>query len=392
MYITYRLSNTATEEEQQQTSFASLFDNFNAFLCTRSNNRVMPTNFFKTYTKYVPKEEAEKNRAQLIDKYNVYKMYDNLVKVSQSVMHLRNEDLNQRYHIFKIPKKTGGFRTIEAPDANLKHHQRAVLHLFQNIFRILPHNASFAYMEGRSAKEALEQHQKNKSRWFLKIDIKDFFPSITYPLICSKLNNIFPITPLLRYNGDGIQHLDNCIQICLKDEKLPQGTPISPFLSNIVMTDYDYKLTNKLRWYKEQHFVYTRYADDIIISSKYHFDWKEIQDLVQEILGNAFEIKKEKTRYGSSAGRNWNLGLMLNKDNNITIGWRKKERLRATIHNLFRSYSNQEEINRDDVYHIQGIVSYYRKINAETVDNIINRQEIKWNLKYKDVIKNLIKY
>ena len=68
-------------------------------------------------------------------------------------------------------------------------------------------------------------------------------------------------------------------------------------------------LTKELRGY-----TYTRYADDILISKTIEFDWQEVVRQVQIILPPGLNIKSNKTRYGSSNGSNWNLGLMYNKD------------------------------------------------------------------------------
>jgi len=71
--------------------------------------------------------------------------------------------------------------------------------------------------------------------------------------------------------------------------------------------------------------VYTRYADDLLISGRQGFSADEAQNVVGEVLAYfhaPFAVKPEKTRYGSRSGSNWNLGVVLNKDKEITIGWR----------------------------------------------------------------------
>lgn len=390
MYITYRVSNNQPFAQNEQTNFSDLFDNFDDHM-TSNNSRIEfnPTKFFNTCTKVLDDEEYNAIKNHLSNKYRLDLMNAGLTRTHNQTQHLADQDLSNLYSTFKIPKRTGGFRTIEAPNEELKHNQRQILYLFQNTFKMLPHNNAFAYTEGRSAKEALEAHQRNKSKWFLKIDIKDFFPSITFHEIDRSLNDLFPIKPLLTYTGNGQQKIRDCIKVCLKDNKLPQGTPVSPMLSNLVMLKYDYYLTNLLKWFDNQHYVYTRYADDIIISSKYHFDWRQIQIQVENAFrGSNFKIKTEKTRYGSSAGRNWNLGLMLNKDNNITIGWRKKERFKAAIYNFFKAYVDGTEYSTEDTYHLQGLVSYYSKINKEMVDKIIKTNERKFNHRYKTILKS----
>ena len=92
------------------------------------------------------------------------------------------------------------------------------------------------------------------------------------------------------------------------------------------------------------HLVYTRYADDIILSSDLAFNWREVQDTIVDIVANKFHapfsLNTAKTRYGSSAGRNWNLGVMLNSDNQITIGHSKKKVFKAMLFSFMNDEKN----------------------------------------------------
>ena len=97
-----------------------------------------------------------------------------------------------------------------------------------------------------------------------------------------------------------------CFYMFLED-KLPQGSPASPIMSNIYLLEFDYLLTELLR-NLNKHFVYTRYADDILISSREMFGWREVVRLVEELLTPYdLTLNKDKIRYGSKNGRNWNL-------------------------------------------------------------------------------------
>lgn len=86
------------------------------------------------------------------------------------------------------------------------------------------------------------------------------------------------------------------------------------------MIPIDYTLFNE---FAHRRFVYTRYADDIHISCVQSFDMNEVVQMIKEaleIFHAPYEIKKEKTHYGSRKGRNKILGLSLNAENNITVG------------------------------------------------------------------------
>lgn len=134
------------------------------------------------------------------------------------------------------------------------------------------------------------------------------------------------------------------------------------------------KLSKAFRDYDKQQFVYTRYADDFIISSKYDFDVHKVEKLVVDTLksfGAPFSINASKTRYGSSAGRNWNLGVMLNKDNEITVGYKKKRQFQSMMYNYINDKRNDVEWPREDIMAMQGLHSYYRMVEPEAIDAIV---------------------
>jgi hypothetical protein len=144
------------------------------------------------------------------------------------------------------------------------------------------------------------------------------------------------------------------------------------------MVPYDYELQHSLF---NKHLTYTRYADDLLISGKYDFDYHDVVEEAARIIA-PFQLKHEKTRYGSSAGRNWNLGLMLNKDNNITIGRKKKERIRATIFNFLNDFTSGRPWDILDVQVMLGQLSYIRSIEPDFVTEVIDKYNQKLNCNF----------
>jgi len=119
------------------------------------------------------------------------------------------------------------------------------------------------------------------------------------------LSQVCPFSEIVKRH-DGNIELQKALRLCFLNNGLPQGTPISPFLTNMMMIPIDHKLSNSLRNLDKRRFVYTRYADDLLISCKIDFNKDVVQKFISDTLAgfNApFTIKPEKTRYGSSAGR-----------------------------------------------------------------------------------------
>jgi len=101
-----------------------------------------------------------------------------------------------------------------------------------------------------------------------------------------------------------------------------------------------------------------------------------VQKFVADTLAEfsaPFTIKQEKTRYGSSAGRNWNLGLMLNKNNEITIGHKRKKEFKAMIDNYMRVRNQGNGWEHNDIQVLGGLISYYKMVEREYVNYVLQQ-------------------
>lgn len=297
------------------------------------------------------------------------------------------ENYESQYTEFPIPKRSGGLRMISAPNEKFKTALKTVQNIFKTHIRCLPHNAAYAYVENTDYKDALIKHQQNNSKWFLKIDLSDFFPSCTEEFIFNQLKELYPF---YYFDDEALQDLKKVIKICCLHGSLPQGSPMSPLLTNLAMVSYDYNLKQYLKRGTGEHFCYTRYADDILISSKSNFNFQELIEYLKIIL-TPFQIKDKKTRYGNIAGSNWNLGLMLNKDNNITLGYEKKKTLNAMLNNFLRDFKTNIKWPRQDVYILQGQLGQLKHIEPDYYDHIIRKYENKYQIDYKRAISISLK-
>ena len=100
-----------------------------------------------------------------------------------------------------------------------------------------------------------------------------------------------------------------------------------------------------------------------------------------------FSIKPEKTRYGSSAGRNWNLGLMLNKENQITIGHKRKKEFKAMLDNYMRDRNTEKAWDKHDIQILGGLISYYRMVEKEYIDYLLKQYSDKHGADVEKCIK-----
>lgn len=313
-----------------------------------------------------------------------------LVRFNDQTEALRAQERSTLYETFHIPKKSGGLRRIDAPKPELMNALRNLKTIFEEDFHALYHTFAFAYVKNRCTVDAVKRHQKNNSKWFGKLDLHDFFGSTTLDYVIKMFSMVFPFSEIVKFpNGEA--ELRKALDLAFLNGGLPQGTPLSPLITNVMMIPVDYKLANAFRDFDKQRFIYTRYADDFIISSKVDFDVHRVEKLVVDTLhefGAPFTINESKTRYGSSAGRNWNLGVMLNKDNEITVGHKKKRQFQSMLYNYITDKRKGISWPREDVQTMQGLHSYYRMVEPETIDAIVKHTNEKMETDVLRLIKD----
>lgn len=291
------------------------------------------------------------------------------------------------YTTFYIPKKTGGLRKIDKPNQELMAALRRLKEILEKYCGILHHTAAFAYVKDRSIVDAIMKHQANNSNWFLKTDFSNFFPSITLEFTMKMFSMIFPFSEIVKV-PNGKTQLTIALSLAFLNGGLPQGTPLSPTLTNIIMIPIDHTLFNDLA---KRKYVYTRYADDMIISCEQYFDYKKIVSHIKGVLkqfGTPFAINDEKTRYGSKKGSNWNLGLMLNKDNNITVGYMRKKQFKAAMNNFILDTLHNKPWPIADIQTLQGTVSYYKMVEENYFNDIIHKMNTKYQVDFEQMMKN----
>ena len=327
-----------------------------------------------------------------MDKVNVNALILRLCEFNAGTKSLREVNRRDLYTFYKIPKRSGGLRTISVPEPNLMEALRELKLILELDFGALYHTCAFAYVKQRSVVSALQRHQSNESHWFAKFDLHDFFGSTTLDFVMQQLEMVFPFSEVCK-NRIGKAALKEAIELGFLDGGLPQGTPLSPTLTNIMMIPIDYKLAKAFREYDGTNLIYTRYADDFIISAKHGFMWSNVQKTIIDTLRefNApFSLNKEKTRYGSNtgAGANWNLGLMLNAQNQITVGHKRKKKFKMSLVNYARDVSNGIPWALEDIQSVIGQYAYYKMVEGRPIDDIVESVKVKTGV---DVIAKMKK-
>lgn len=231
------------------------------------------------------------------------------------------------YQNFNVAKKSGNPRLINAPDRRLKFLQREIADKLDKVYPV--RKPVHGYVTGRSVKSNATSHVKQ--RFLLNLDLKDFFLSITERRVSGILHSI----------GVPSDVAETIARICCYGGHLPQGGPASPVLSNMVCFRLDRAL---LKLAKEEKCIYTRYADDISLSSlrplAQLFDGAlpPTGQVAPELLSarlpavftsNGFTLNPAKVHYADKHSRRIVTGLKVNEG--LNVDRRFVRNVRATL-------------------------------------------------------------
>ena len=234
---------------------------------------------------------------------------------------------SRMYSHFDISKSNGKKRIISAPDRRLKMIQRSIADSLTEIYR--PRNPVHGFVLGRSVKSNAMIHLRR--RYILNIDLKDFFPSISERRVFGLLHSIGV--------DKGVAKV--IVRICCDQEHLPQGAPSSPIISNMICFRLDKSL---MEFAKTHRLLYTRYADDITISSYQppssvfqgarppsgKLDLDNLSDRLRHIISNnGFELNPDKLYYADKNARRTVTGLKTNEG--LNVDRRYIRNIRATL-------------------------------------------------------------
>lgn len=329
---------------------------------------------------------------------------------------LFSQDISTKYKSFEIPKKNGEKRNIFAPTSELKILQTRLSTLLSNCYEELEikrlstssyincisshgfrrkltveipisknNRASNDFREISFGIYSNAQKHTGK-RLVLNIDIKDFFKSITFSRIVGffKKNKFF------------LLNLDVAVLIAqistyrtTKSEEgfLPQGSPCSPIISNLIGNILDVKMVKLAKEYK---FTYTRYVDDLTLSTNLHQFSEEIVKLdgnrwvigtalTDAIKSSKFEVNPQKTRLTNKYNRQEVTGLTVNKKVNIS-----KEYYRYT-RSMVQKFCAEGEFFKSKVHMDK------QKISREALNGILshifqikNQQQVEFDPKTRN--------
>jgi len=212
------------------------------------------------------------------------------------------------YRRFSVPKRGGGSRMISEPLPSLKEVQRWIYNKI--LLQVPVSDAAKAYVPGKKLKESARLHRSQG--FVLRVDIKDFFPTISR----------YRVFGLFRSLGYCSEVAGSLSHLCCLDESLPQGSPCSPYLSNIILRSLDKRM---LSYCRSRGLRYSRYADDFSISGR-SFSHSLIALVCEMIRSEGFDVNEKKTAIMRAGGRQIVVGAVVNQKINAHREYRRKLR------------------------------------------------------------------
>lgn len=289
------------------------------------------------------------------------------------------------YIRFKIPKKTGGERHISAPMPRLKAAQHWIL---VNILEKLElHGAAHGFRTSHSIVTNARPHVG--SEVIINFDLKNFFPSISYKRVKGLFQSFgyseaaATIFGLLCTEPE-IEELEldgKTYFVAVTERHLPQGSPASPAITNLLCRRLDRRLTQMAG---ELGFVYTRYADDLTFSASGD-SLQNICNILRRtesiVAHEGLVINEEKTRILRKNRQQEVTGIVVNEQ--LSISKKMLKRFRAALFQIEKDgpdgkrWGNSEDV----IASIQGFANFVAMVNPEKGAEFIEQVKIiknKW--------------
>lgn len=272
------------------------------------------------------------------------------------------------YHIKKIKKNNGKLRTLSIPHDEVKLIQRYILEniFYKQIDKISFNPCVIGFMKNKSTIDNAFPHLNKK--YLVKIDIKDFFPSISRYMIFKAFQKQLEFSYKEAYFFS---------KIVTCNDFLPQGGITSPFISNLCLYKLDNRLIKLLESINKHEYIkasYTRFADDLTFSFNSRINFNRFIEQVYEIIYDEGYIPNyTKTKLLHHTVRQQVTGIVVNGEE-PSISKKTRDDVRFII-NLWKKYDIKiAESKYSEIFgkvkesfplQLKSLISYIKKVNNQ---------------------------
>ncbi len=284
----------------------------------------------------------------------------------------------QAVKLAEIPKPNGGKRKLGIPTVTDRIIQQAIAQVLSPIYEQQFSDHSYGFRPHRSAHQALRkasEYVASGNKFVVDLDLKNFFDVVNHNRLMHRLAETIGDKPLLKlirkYLQSGIM-TDGVVS--QRTEGTPQGSPLSPLLSNIVLDELDKEL--EARGHK-----FVRYADDCNIFVRSQAAGERVMQSISNFIENKLKLKvnTEKSQVCSSNQTKF-LGYTIQRDGNLSIAAKSIDRIKDKIRkitkrNRGRSYT---QIISELTSVLRGWLQYFQYARCQkllrTLDEWIRRK------------------
>lgn len=268
-----------------------------------------------------------------------------------------------------IPKATGGVRTLGIPTVVDRMIQQAIYQVLSPIYEEVFDKHSYGFRPGKNAHQAVIKAQgylNEGYRWIIELDLEKFFDKVNHQklvhLLSQRVKDKNTLLLINSYLKTGIMEGGLVSQ---RTEGTPQGSPLSPLLSNIMLHELDQELNRR-----GHRFV--RYADDCSIYVRSKKSAKRVEESIIKFLESdlLLKVNREKTKI-SRAHESYLLGFSFYRTKGryeIRISPKSVNRVKSKCKAITRSSDPKSESLKltklDDL--IRGWVNYFKIANAKS--------------------------
>lgn len=277
-----------------------------------------------------------------------------------------------RYKTYPIKKRSGGTRLISQPSKDLKAVQRFILDEFLSPL-LEVHDAAKAYKAKTNILDNARPHLKNQ--YLLKLDFKDFFPSI--------LAQDFVFYLISKGHIIDKREADILARIFFKQEgekqegevlRLSIGSPGSPIISNALLYSFDGLVTKRCEL---EGIAYSRYSDDLTFSTNRRntlFSWPEkIASILATINNPTLILNDDKTVFSSKKFNRHVTGITITNEGVASIGRDKKRELRSRVFEA-------SKLNPKELAQLQGHIAFATHVEPEFLEKLLKKYPVQMEL------------
>lgn len=266
----------------------------------------------------------------------------------------------------KIPKPQGGYRQLGIPTVKDRVVQQAITQALQPLYDVKFSERSYGFRPKRSAHQAVKEASKiveSGKTIVVDLDLEKFFDQVNHQRLMWLLSTRIGDDRLLKLIGKILK--TGIMQDGLLEQRTkgtPQGSPLSPLLSNIVLDELDQELTRR-----ELEFV--RYADDIKIFVGSQASAVRIYSSIIEFIENKMKLKVSRTKSAINPSYKVNfLGYSLLYKGKLGLSGASEARLKETVRQITK---RNRGISIDQMLHelnrkLQGWLQYFRLAQMKT--------------------------